>query len=99
MAKAGIPQKEIAACIGIADKTLAKHYDDELIHAEDQNAKVQRTLFSMATDLTHPKCATAAIFWMKARAGWKETSVHEVNDAREQCKRDFEAWMGSPSEN
>ena len=41
------------------------------------NAKVAENLFRKATGEGR-EAVTAAIFWLKARAGWKETSVKEL---------------------
>jgi hypothetical protein len=70
----GIPQEDIAKHIGIDPKTLRKHYRDELDRGSiEATAKVAQSLFQMATT---GKNVAAAIFWMKARAHWKEK--HEV---------------------
>lgn len=36
------------------------------------NLKVAGTLFKIATDPLHPKAVTAAIWWTKAKMGWKD---------------------------
>lgn len=84
MSRVGIPQETIAQVIGIDPKTLRKHYRDELDHAEAKaNAEVARFLFTAASGAaikdgaTHADAIRAAIFWLKTRAGWKETDVHE----------------------
>jgi len=65
--------------LGIDPKTLRKHYRDELYHGHVKaNAKVAENLFRKATGEGR-ESVTAAIFWLKARAGWRETSVHEVS--------------------
>lgn len=70
----GTNHETIAAIIGIDDKTLRKHYREELDYAMAQaNATVGGALFNKAT-----KGDTAAmIFWMKTRAGWREK--HDVD--------------------
>ena len=78
MASYGIRHEEIAAVVGIDDKTLRKHYRDDLSTAETKaNAVVAKTLFSIATDPKHPKCAPSAMFWLKCRAGWREKDPTE----------------------
>jgi hypothetical protein len=80
MVMAGIPQENIARVVGIALSTLHKYYREELDTAADQaTAQVARTLFAKATDqeMTGPS-VTAAIFWLKTRAGWRETDRHEI---------------------
>lgn len=70
----GIPQPDIAAQIGIDAKTLRKHFREELDRGmTEANMRVAQSLFNMATTGSN---VAAAIFWMKARAGWREK--HEV---------------------
>lgn len=79
LASYGIPHIEIGKVIGVDPKTLRKHYDPELETAQTKaNAMVAQSLFAKATSkgITGPS-VTAAIFWLKVRAGWKETTVHE----------------------
>ena len=74
MSAYGIPQEDIASVIGIDRKTLAKHYREELDTATAKaNAKVAETLYKQATNADNPRSATAAIFWLKTRGGWRET--------------------------
>jgi hypothetical protein len=65
----GVREDEIALYIGIDPKTLRKYYRNELdtghIHA---NAAIARSLYSQATTGS----TSAAIFWLKSRAGWRE---------------------------
>lgn len=69
----GTPQKEIARIIGIDDKTLAKHYREELdLAMAKANAAIGGALFNKAKGGD----TTAMIFWMKTRARWKEQ--HQV---------------------
>jgi hypothetical protein len=78
MAGYGVPETDIARVIGIDPKTLRKHYREELDTGHVKaNAKVAENLFRKATG-DGREAVIAAIFWMKTRAGWKETSVHEV---------------------
>lgn len=75
MAAYGIPQADIAKSIGIDAKTLRKYYGDELETAATKaNARVAQTLYKIATDPTHKSCASAAMFWAKARMGWREAA-------------------------
>ena len=74
MAGYGIPQEDIATLLEIDAKTLRKHFRRELDRgAIEATAKVGQSLFRMATE---GQSVAAAIFWMKARAGWREK--HEV---------------------
>ena len=84
----GVPIKEVAAYIGIDDKTLYKYYRDELENsAIKANANVGKFLYQAAsgqaltTGATHSDCVRAAMFWAKTRMGWKETNVQEHTGA------------------
>ena len=66
----GVPQEGIAIHVGIDAKTLRKHFRDELDRGSvEATAKVAQTLFHLATVEKNVACV---IFWMKARAGWRE---------------------------
>jgi hypothetical protein len=63
----------------IDSKTLRKVFKNELengVYAA--NSLVAQALFKKATG-TGPQSVTAAIFWMKARAGWKDKTHIELN--------------------
>ena len=78
MAGYGVPEADIARVLHIDPKTLRKHYRDELDSGHVKaNAKVAENLFRKATG-DGPQSVTAAIFWMKTRARWKETTISEV---------------------
>ena len=86
----GVPIKEVAAYIGIDDKTLYKYYREELENsAIKANANVGKFLYqaasgqALATGATYSDCVRAAMFWAKTRMGWKETNVQEVKMADE----------------
>lgn len=73
----GVPESDVARVLGIDPKTLRKHYRNELdTGAIKATAKVAEFLFRKATT-EGPQCVTAAIFWLKTRGQWKETSLHE----------------------
>ena len=73
-----MPEAEIAGVIGIDAKTLRKHYRHELDHGHIKaNARVAENLYRKATGEGR-EAVTAAIFWLKTRAGWKETTLHEI---------------------
>lgn len=72
MAAYGIPELDIARVIGIDRSVLRKHYRDELETAHVKaNTRVADNLFKIATG-TGREAVTAAIFWLKVRAGWSE---------------------------
>ena len=74
MAGLGLPQEQIAFLLEIDPKTLRKHFRDDLDRGmAEANVKIAQSLFNMATT----GCSVAAaIFWLKARANWREK--HEV---------------------
>ena len=74
----GIRYIDIAQKLDITDDTLRKHYKRELEDGRiDANAQIGNTLFQQAKKGN----TTAAIFWLKTRAGWKETQVTELTGA------------------
>lgn len=69
----GIPEDNIARVLTIDAKTLRKYYREELdIGMIKATVAVAQTLYGIATDRKHAKCAPAAMFWLKCRAGWSE---------------------------
>jgi hypothetical protein len=85
------PAADIA---GVDPKTLQKHYRNEVdLGATKATAEVAEFLFCKART-EGPQCVTAAIFWMKARGGWREAPLsHEiaVKPASEMSDAEFEA--------
>ena len=78
MSAYGIPEIDIAGVLGVDPKTLRKHYRAELDQGHTKaNAKVAENLYRMALG-NGREAVTAAIFWLKTRARWRETSVTEV---------------------
>jgi len=72
----GITHEDIASKIEISSDTLVKYYKKELADGRiDANAQIAKGLFEQAKNGN----TSAAIFWLKTRAGWKETSVQEVH--------------------
>ena len=81
----GIPQDKIAVIVGCSAPTLRKYYRNEIDIADAKaQSMVAKFLFSAATGealrtgATHADCIRSAMFWMKTRAGWKETATHEL---------------------
>lgn len=69
-ATVGVPHHDIAKLVGIDTKTLLKYYRGELESSKARaNAQVGRALFKAATT---GGSIPAAIFWMKAQAGWRD---------------------------
>ena len=78
MAGYGVPEADIGRVLGIDAKTLRKHYREELDNGHVKaNVKVAENLYRKATGEGR-EAVTAAIFWLKTRARWKETLVSEV---------------------
>ena len=74
MAGYGVPHEGIAVMLEMDPKTLRKYFSHELERGSiEATAKVGQSLFRMATEGNN---VAAAIFWMKARAGWREK--HEL---------------------
>ena len=70
MAGYGVPQDDIALVIGITSRTMRKHFRHDLdVAMIEANARVAQCLFKQATV---PGNIAASIFWLKARAGWRE---------------------------
>ena len=69
LAGLGISHDSIAELIGIAPKTLRKHFRRELSRGvTEANAQVAKALLQAAIGGNVP----AGTFWLKHRAGWRE---------------------------
>src|SRR5580692_910718 len=85
MAAYGIPEANIAHVLGVSKPTWRKHCGTELdTGATRANSKVADCLFYGICGGTGKPAfkderarVTAAIFWMKTRGGWSETSTHK----------------------
>lgn len=74
LAAVGIRHEDIASKLGISADTLVRHYRQELDEGRiDANAQIGKSLYEQAKSGNTP----AMIFWLKTRAGWKETMVNE----------------------
>jgi len=80
----GIKQEDICLLIKnpqtgrpICKNSLELHFADEIATgAAKANAKVGSSLFTAATECPdHRARVTAAMFWMRMRAGWKDTTI------------------------
>jgi hypothetical protein len=94
----GVPQDSIAIHIGVDPKTLRKHFRDELDRGSvEATAKVAQTLFHLATV---EKNVASVIFWMKARAGWRETVRQENTgaDGQPMVTEIVYRWANQPPE-
>lgn len=74
LAAVGIRHEDIAAKLGFSADTLTKYYRQELDEGRiDANAQIGKSLYEQARSGN----TAAMIFWLKTRAGWKETMVNE----------------------
>ena len=74
----GLPHEQIGALIGIDDKTLRKHYRQQLdIGKAKSSAAIARSLYNKAMGGD----TTAMIWWTKAQMRWSETVKNEVTGA------------------
>lgn len=82
----GVPQDGIAKLVKISVPTLTKYYSEEIeVGVLKANAAVSGNLFRIATG-DGKAAATAAFFWLKTRARWKEVPTEvdvNVHDKRE----------------
>lgn len=79
LASYGIPHAQIAKVAGICGNTLVKYYGETLeTAAAKANSIVAQSLFNRAVKGDGSSATSAAIFWLKARAGWREKEVHEI---------------------
>jgi hypothetical protein len=73
----GLAAADIACVLAIGEEDLKATYPHELeSSALKANARVAESLYRKAIGEGR-ESVTAAIFWLKTRARWKETSVHE----------------------
>lgn len=80
----GVPQEDI--CLVILNPTTGKPIDSKTLRrcfrteldtgTVIANSKVAESLYNKALGVGQG-AVTAAIFWLKTRAGWKEVQVHE----------------------
>lgn len=89
MAAYGVPEMAISRVVGIDPKTLRKHYREELDTGQIKaTAKVAESLFRKATT-DGSQSVTAAIFWLKTRGGWRETSQDHNVQVRSRHPSEF----------
>jgi hypothetical protein len=73
----GLAAGEIARVLKLDVEVLKASYSDELEGGQIKaNVRIAESLYRMALGQGR-EAVTAAIFWLKARARWKEVSVHE----------------------
>ncbi len=85
LAIAGITQDEMAGCIGIDKKTLARHFRSELDTGKNQ---VTGRAIGKLVGLIDEGNLGAICFYLKTKCGWKETAITEHLPAQGQTMRD-----------
>ena len=79
LAELGLPVEHIAVVVGMSVQTMNAYCMEELEAGRaNGHKKVASALFDMAVDKEHP---TMTAFYLKAKAGWKETTSVEFPDA------------------
>lgn len=79
MTALGMSPKDIGAILRIETKLLQKYYKYELETAAERiNSAVAKVALQMALGGANPDMTK---FWLRSRAGWKETKVTEVTGA------------------
>ena len=74
---AGLTHAQIAGLIGIDEKTMVKHLGVELATANAEAiTTVANNLYRRAVS-QEKEAVTAAIFWLKTRAGWRDVQALE----------------------
>jgi hypothetical protein len=77
MASFGVPHDDIALVVRCSPPTLRKRFRHELdVATVEANARVASCLYAQATT---PGNIAATIFWLKARAGWREKHQVELS--------------------
>ncbi len=76
LAAVGTKYEDIGLKLEISADTLVKYYKKELDDGRiDANAAIAQSLFQAAKTGN----TSAQMFWLKTRAGWKETNALEVS--------------------
>ena len=79
----GIPEDAIAKVLGITPTDLRLRYADEPDTGSTKaNSRVAENLYRRATGEGRD-AVTAAIFWLKTRAGWRESRPYDADDGKE----------------
>jgi hypothetical protein len=92
MAGYGLSPPDIARVLDIDVAELKAAYEKELAGGHIKaNARVAESLYRKAIGEGR-ESVTAAIFWLKTRARWKETSVHELAGGTGARQIDFSTW-------
>lgn len=91
----GLPHEQIAALIGIDDKTLRKHYRTELDEGKAKaSSQIAKTLYNKALGGD----TTALIWWTKSQMRWSETVRQEVTGADGEPLQGIQVTFVKPEE-
>lgn len=91
----GLPHEQIAILVGIDDKTLRKHYRQELdLGKAKANGQIAKTLFNKAMSGD----TTSLIWWTKAQLRWSETVKQEVTGADGEPLQGIQVTFVKPNE-
>ena len=98
MAGVGVPEADIARVLGLDLDRLREVHRPELETGQIiANAKVAESLFRKATG-DGPQSVSAAMFWLKARAGWSEVAVHPADRSAARIEAMSEAELDAAIE-
>jgi len=89
----GLNQSQVSLLLKVDSKTLRKFYRWELdAGVHEANLRVAQSLYEMATRLKIP---SAAMFWMRARAGWKDRDATSLEEPAEAIRFEWAPAMAS----
>jgi hypothetical protein len=93
MLTAGMDEDQVAKVVQLSVKELRRIYYDEISYGVGRAAAtVAGNLYRMATSRVHPSACQAAIFWMKAKAGWSDKVAVEAKVTNEQRGPDLSGF-------
>jgi hypothetical protein len=81
-AGAGWIHDAIAHFLGISDETLRKHYGEEL----EEKKRIELELADKVLQKARNGDTACMFFWLKCRAGWKETQRQELDASSESIR-------------
>ena len=91
----GLPQEQIAVLVGIDEKTLRKHYREQLDKGKAiANSTVAQTLYNKAVSGD----TTSLIWWTKAQMRWSETVKNEMTGANGEPLQGIQVTFVKPNE-
>jgi hypothetical protein len=86
---AGMDPDDVAKVLKVSPAQFQKIYYAEIAYGVGQAAsKVAANLFRIATSFTHTQGCNAAIFWLKAKAGWQDRVAVNATMRQERTRLD-----------